>query len=94
VVSFWYLVLRPSGVADVFFLAIVASIVLVRPFKYIYTSPVKGVDVLFIGSGDLSQSMGYPGQQAHPEVQAVMEMEAVEGAVRGASEDLISQLGH
>ena len=34
---------------------------------------VKGVDVLFIGSGDLSQSMGYPGQQAHPEVQAVKE---------------------
>jgi 4-hydroxy-2-oxoheptanedioate aldolase len=34
---------------------------------------VKGVDVLFIGSGDLSQSMGYPGQQAHPEVLAVME---------------------
>ncbi len=29
---------------------------------------VKGVDVLFIGSGDLSQSMGYPGQQTHPEV--------------------------
>ncbi|MES2565065.1 MAG: aldolase/citrate lyase family protein [Pseudomonadota bacterium] len=34
---------------------------------------VKGVDVLFIGSGDLSQSMGYPGQQTHPEVLAVME---------------------
>ncbi|HEX2828396.1 MAG TPA: aldolase/citrate lyase family protein [Burkholderiales bacterium] len=34
---------------------------------------VKGVDVLFIGSGDLSQSMGYPGQQSHPEVLAVME---------------------
>ena len=34
---------------------------------------VKGVDVLFIGSGDLSQSMGYVGQQAHPEVQEVME---------------------
>jgi 2-keto-3-deoxy-L-rhamnonate aldolase RhmA len=34
---------------------------------------VQGVDVLFIGSGDLSTSMGYPGQQAHPEVQAVME---------------------
>ncbi len=33
---------------------------------------LKGVDVLFIGSGDLSQSMGYPGQQTHPEVQAVM----------------------
>ena len=27
---------------------------------------VKGVDVLFIGSGDLSQSMGYPGQNTIP----------------------------
>src|SRR5215831_13550249 len=34
---------------------------------------VPGVDVYFIGSGDLSQSMGYTGQQAHPEVQQVME---------------------
>ena len=34
---------------------------------------VKGVDVLFIGSGDLSQSMGHVGQQSHPEVLAVME---------------------
>ncbi len=34
---------------------------------------VEGVDVFFIGSGDLSQSMGYPGQQTHPEVQALME---------------------
>ena len=34
---------------------------------------VPGVDVYFIGSGDLSQSMGYTGQQAHPEVQALME---------------------
>jgi 2-keto-3-deoxy-L-rhamnonate aldolase RhmA len=34
---------------------------------------VKGIDVLFIGSGDLSQSMGHTGQQAHPEVQALME---------------------
>ena len=34
---------------------------------------VEGVDVFFIGSGDLSQSMGYPGQQTHPEVQAQME---------------------
>src|SRR5690349_18682099 len=29
---------------------------------------VKGVDVLFIGSGDLSASMGLAGQQTHPEV--------------------------
>jgi 4-hydroxy-2-oxoheptanedioate aldolase len=34
---------------------------------------VPGVDVYFIGSGDLSQSMGYTGQQADPEVQKVME---------------------
>ncbi|MGE3539847.1 MAG: HpcH/HpaI aldolase/citrate lyase family protein [Candidatus Tectimicrobiota bacterium] len=34
---------------------------------------VPGVDVYFIGSGDLSQSMGYTGQQAHPEVQKLME---------------------
>ena len=33
---------------------------------------VEGVDVFFIGSGDLSQSMGYPGQQTHPEVQELM----------------------
>ena len=29
--------------------------------------------MFFIGSGDLYQSMGYPGQQTHPEVQAQME---------------------
>ena len=34
---------------------------------------VPGVDVFFIGSGDLSQSMGHTGQQAHPEVQKLME---------------------
>ena len=34
---------------------------------------VPGVDVYFIGAGDLSQSMGYPGQQTHPEVQALVE---------------------
>lgn len=34
---------------------------------------VPGIDVYFIGSGDLSQSMGFTGQQAHPEVQRMME---------------------
>lgn len=33
---------------------------------------VPGIDVFFIGSGDLSQSMGYPGQQTHPDVQKLM----------------------
>ncbi len=34
---------------------------------------VPGIDVYFIGSGDLSQSMGYTGQQAHSEVQKMVE---------------------
>lgn len=34
---------------------------------------VKGIDVLFIGSGDLSASMGLAGQQTHPEVLKLME---------------------
>jgi 2-keto-3-deoxy-L-rhamnonate aldolase RhmA len=34
---------------------------------------VPGVDVYFIGSGGLSQAMGYTGQQTHPEVQKMME---------------------
>ena len=33
---------------------------------------VPGIDVFFIGSGDLSQSMGFPGQQTHPDVQKLM----------------------
>ncbi len=45
---------------------------------------VEGVDVFFIGSGDLSQSMGFTGQQTHPEVQAMMEtgVKAIRGAGR------------
>ena len=35
-----------------------------------------------------------PKRQWRPQLQASMELEAVEGAVRGASEDLIAQLGH
>lgn len=31
------------------------------------------LDVLFIGPNDLAQSMGYPGQPAHPEVEAVIQ---------------------
>jgi len=45
---------------------------------------VPGVDVYFIGSGDLSQSMGYTGQPAHPEVQNLMErgVKTITGAGR------------
>jgi len=45
---------------------------------------VPGVDVYFIGSGDLSQSMGYTGQQAHPDVQEMMErgVQIITGAGR------------
>ena len=34
---------------------------------------LPGVDVYFIGSGDLSEWMGYAGQQTKPEVQKMME---------------------
>jgi 4-hydroxy-2-oxoheptanedioate aldolase len=34
---------------------------------------VPGVDVYFIGSGDLSQSMGLTGQPTHPDVQSMVE---------------------
>src|SRR3989442_2252172 len=45
---------------------------------------VPGVDVYFIGSGDLSQSMGLTGQQTHPDVQQVMErgVKTITGAGR------------
>jgi len=33
---------------------------------------VPGIDVLFVGPSDLSQSMGYPGQLTHPDVLATM----------------------
>ena len=33
---------------------------------------VPGVDVLFIGPGDLSQGLGHPGAAAHPDVQAAI----------------------
>ncbi len=43
---------------------------------------VEGVDVVFIGPADLSQSLGFPGETGHPEVQAAMDnvVEAVANA--------------
>ena len=38
---------------------------------------VEGVDAFWIGAGDLSQSMGYPGQADHPVV-----LEAMDEAIR------------
>jgi len=45
---------------------------------------VPGVDVFFIGAGDLSQAMGYTGQMTHPDVQAMVErgVKAITGAGR------------
>ncbi|WP_051914013.1 HpcH/HpaI aldolase family protein [Thermorudis peleae] len=34
---------------------------------------VPGIDLLFVGPNDLAQSMGYPGQPLHPEVQAMVD---------------------
>ena len=45
---------------------------------------VPGVDVFFIGAGDLSQSMGHTGQMTHPDVQRMVErgVKAITGAGR------------
>lgn len=43
---------------------------------------VKGIDVIFIGPYDLSQSMGIPGQVSHPEL--ISEMEKMVKLIRGA----------
>ncbi len=44
---------------------------------------IPGIDVLFVGPNDLAQSMGYPGQPLHPEVQRVMDeiVQRVDGRV-------------
>jgi 4-hydroxy-2-oxoheptanedioate aldolase len=57
---------------------------------------LEHLDVLFIGTGDLSQSMGYPGQPKHPAVQAAFDKVAETavrlgkhvGAVASSPEDL------
>ena len=40
----------------------------------------QGLDVLFIGPGDLATSMGFKGQSNHPEVQSAMKL--LEEAIR------------
>ena len=46
-VSFWYVALGPSIIADSLFLVLLAAIVLSRPFDHIYISPaVKGISIL------------------------------------------------
>jgi len=42
---------------------------------------VDHLDVLFIGTGDLSQSLGHPGKADHPDVQAAVD-KVIEAAVR------------
>ena len=34
---------------------------------------IEGLDVLFVGPNDLAQSMGFPGEPGHPEVQATID---------------------
>jgi 4-hydroxy-2-oxoheptanedioate aldolase len=42
-----------------------------------------GVDVIFIGPADLSQSLGHPGQLSHPDVQAAFDRVAAAVAASG-----------
>jgi 2-keto-3-deoxy-L-rhamnonate aldolase RhmA len=42
-----------------------------------------GVDVLFLGDGDLAMDMGYPGQRDHPAVRAIVEEALKSGRAAG-----------
>ena len=44
---------------------------------------VEGIDILFIGPFDLSQSLGHPGETDHPEVMAAMKKIVEKAAARG-----------
>ena len=47
VISFWFVALPRSPASDIFFLALLAAIVLSRSFRQIYTSPVQArIDIL------------------------------------------------
>jgi hypothetical protein len=75
------LVIRHGG-PDVEVTCAVQLIVMRQPGNALY--------LLTSGEGRVQK----PRRQFRPQLQASMELEAVEVAVRGASEDLISQLGH
>jgi 4-hydroxy-2-oxoheptanedioate aldolase len=51
---------------------------------------VDGVDGIFIGPGDLSASMGYPGQTKHPEVLKVIDQAIVKIKASGKAPGMIT----
>ncbi len=46
---------------------------------------VPGLDMLFVGPTDLAQSMGYPGQPLHPEVEKVSEQVCAKARAAGVA---------
>ncbi len=44
---------------------------------------VPGIDLLFLGDGDLAMDMGYPGQRDHPEVRKVVDAAVARGRAAG-----------
>jgi len=46
VISFWYILRPPTAAADLALLALIASVLVTRFFKQIYTSSVPGVEIL------------------------------------------------
>ncbi len=65
---------------DVIFMAQVESVRAIDNLPELLA--VEGIDVYFIGPGDLSQDMGHPGERAHPDVEAQIQRarEAILGA--------------
>ena len=65
---------------DVIFIAQVESVKAIDNLPELLA--VEGVDVYFIGPGDLSQDMGHPGELAHPDVEA--QIQRARDAILGA----------
>ena len=60
----------PTANENNFLIAQIEDPVVVNHIEEI--AAIDGVDVLFVGPGDLTLSMGIPGQQGHPEVLKIM----------------------
>ena len=80
---------RSRDYQDKFVIALLESVEAMEQLPSILG--VDGIDIFFIGTGDLSHTMGFPGQRKHPEVQAVVDRAIAQicgaGKIAGISVD-------
>jgi 4-hydroxy-2-oxoheptanedioate aldolase len=72
---------RPTTYEQTLVIAMIESIAAVERLDEILA--VDGIDVFFIGAGDLAHSMGLPGQGGHPAVVAAVSDAVVRGRKAG-----------